>query len=97
MSVPAGPVGSLTDKDWDDMSAGREFETPNGELPDDKARALAATFRVFGGTMQKLADGTEVAARDVYDEVVDIGRREGWPYPMEYLATWAANYGKQEQ
>ena len=67
--------------------------TPNGEIKDSSARAIATAYADWqGGTLNALASGKAVQKDALVEAVGLAGRREFWPEPLELLATWVANH-----
>lgn len=74
------------------MMHGREFDTPNGEMPDVVARTIASWYASpENKVLTAFAQGQKVNWHELLEAVGLEGRSGGWSPELEYLATWVLN------
>ena len=79
------------------MRLGKEFETPNGEMPDSMARTVASWYQSsgsVGSVLAAFASGRDVDRDALFEDIAATARAQNpmWPAELEYLATWLLNH-----
>ena len=74
------------------LRSGAEFDTPGGEYPDALARGVAWAYGDWHPTLKAFGRGEAVDRGALVGAISEVGRSNGWPVALEYLATWLINH-----